>query len=83
MPGALVLSRDERTIKKDLIENTSERLRLRTTGEQSKEYRVQSKEQRVQSTENREHSEDFKPLYYRYFTAFSMTNCVCLSANIE
>ena len=29
MPGALVLSRDERTIKKDLIKNTSERLRLR------------------------------------------------------
>ena len=28
MPGALVLSRDERTIKKDLIKNTSERLRL-------------------------------------------------------
>ena len=29
MLGALVLSRDERTIKKDLIKNTSERLRLR------------------------------------------------------
>ena len=43
MPGALVLSRAERTIKKDLIKNTSERLRLRTKGEQSKEQRAKSK----------------------------------------
>ena len=53
MPGALVLSRDERTIKKDLIKNTSERLRLRTTGVQITEYRVQSTENRVQSKEQR------------------------------
>ena len=46
MPGALVLSRDERTIKKDLIENTSERLRLRTTREQSTENRVQKEKRR-------------------------------------
>ena len=46
VPGALVLSRDERTIKKDLIKNTSERLRLRTKGEQSKDYRVKRTDER-------------------------------------
>ena len=39
MPGALVLSRDERTIKKDLIKNKSERLRLRDKTANKREQR--------------------------------------------
>ena len=58
MPGALVLSRDERTIKKDLIKNTSERLRLRTKGEQSKEQRAKITEQRAKSKEKGERGKE-------------------------